>query len=241
MKIERRSALTDLQQNLSYLFNDISLLDNALIHRSFINENPSLLLKDNERLEFLGDSVIGLCTSDILMKRFPTHTEGQLSKIRASIVNEYVLAELAKKFAIGDRLLLGRGEEISGGKTKASILSDAFEAVVGAIFLDSGFEKAHEFIKKAIDPLIAAGGGTPVYSDYKTAVQEICQNLFKDVPTYTLTGESGPGHDKVFKVTLSVAGTIMTKGTGKSKKEAEQQAAKEALELLHRINTEPQN
>jgi ribonuclease III len=241
MNDERISALNNLQQKLSYSFANISLLDNALIHRSFVNENPSLFLQDNERLEFLGDAVIGLCTSDILMKRYPDHTEGKLSKIRASIVNEYVLAELAKKYALGDCLLLGKGEEISGGKTKTSILSNAFEAIAAAIFLDSGFEKAYEFIKISIEPLIGEGSKTAAYTDYKTAAQEICQNLFKDTPKYALTGESGPDHDKVFEVSFSAAGIITTTGTGKSKKEAEQQAARKAIESLHKEKVETEN
>jgi ribonuclease III len=232
MTDERRAALNELQANLDYYFKDPDLLDNALIHRSFVNENPARHLRDNERLEFLGDTVIGLCTSDILMKQYPDHTEGQLSKMRASIVNEHSLAGLAKKHAIGDFLLLGRGEENSGGRMKTSILSNAFEAVIAAIYLDSGFEEACGFVKRVFTPLIVEETGTSVYRDYKTIVQEICQDRFRDTPKYTLTGDSGPDHDKVFDVSLSVAGIITTRGTGKSKKEAEQQAAKKALKIL---------
>jgi len=237
MTDERLMILKRLQQRLSHAFKDFNLLDNALIHRSYVNENPTLSIKDNERLEFLGDAVIGLCTGDILMKKYPDYTEGQLSKMRASIVNEHFLAELAKKYAIGDCLLLGKGEEASGGRTKTSILSNAFEAVTAAIFLDSGFDKAYDFIKTGIESFVAEGTEAVIYSDYKTAAQEICQNLFKDTPKYSLSGESGPDHDKLFEVTFSVADIIKTTGTGKSKKEAEQQAAKKALESLHKDNT----
>lgn len=234
MTDERHAALKKLQENLDYYFMDPDLLDNALIHRSFINENPALCLRDNERLEFLGDTVIGLCTSDILMKQYPDYTEGQLSKMRASIVNEHSLADLAGKHAIGDFLLLGKGEENSGGRMKTSILSNAFEAVIAAIYLDSGFEEACEFIKRVFAPLIVEETGTSIYRDYKTALQEICQDRFKDTPKYTLTAESGPDHNKVFEISLSVAGIVTTTGTGKSKKEAEQQAAKKALEALRK-------
>jgi ribonuclease-3 len=232
MTDERLLSLNRLQEKLAYYFRDAGLLNNALIHRSFVNENLTLCLRDNERLEFLGDSVIGLCTSVILMKQYPDFTEGQLSKMRASIVNEHSLAALAKNHDIGEFLLLGRGEENSGGRMKTSMLSNAFEAVIAAIYLDSGFEEACQFIKRVFEPLIARETGTSIYRDYKTALQEICQNRFKDIPRYTLTAESGPDHDKIFEVSLSVAGIITATGTGKSKKEAEQRAARGALEYL---------
>jgi ribonuclease III len=238
MTDERFLALYHLQQTLSYFFRDTSLLDNALIHRSFVNENPTLSCKDNERLEFLGDAVIGLCTSDILIKKFPDYTEGQLSKIRASIVNEHSLADIAKKFTIGDYLLLGKGEVTSGGRTKVSILSNAFEALTAAIYLDCGFEKVYDFIETAFRHIIEEGPGTVTYRDYKTTLQEICQNRFKDIPKYTLTRELGPDHNKIFEVSLSVAGAITTTGMGTSKKDAEQQAAKKALETLEKNEAE---
>jgi len=232
MTDERFLALNHLQQTLSCRFIDVSLLDHALTHRSFVNENPAAACKDNERLEFLGDSLIGLCTSDMLMKKHPQHTEGDLSKMRASLVNEQVLSDVAKILTIGDYLLLGKGEEASGGRTKVSILSNAFEAITAAIYLDSGFEHAYGFLALIFEPLIEKCSTRAPYRDYKTALQEICQNRFKDIPRYRLTGESGPDHEKIFTVSLSVADHIMTKGIGKSKKEAEQEAAKRALELL---------
>jgi ribonuclease-3 len=240
MNDERLLRLRNFQQTLAYNFNDINLLDNALIHRSFVNENPSLSCKDNERLEFLGDAVIGLCISDIVIKKFPDYAEGQLSKLRAYVVNEQSLAELARKLAIGDYILLGRGEESSGGRSKASILSNAFEAVTASLYLDCGFERVYTFLEKIFEPLIEEGTKSLVYKDYKTALQEICQNRFKETPKYTVIRESGPDHDKVFEIGLTFAGMITAAGVGKSKKEAEQRAAQKALEALANTqNTQP--
>ncbi len=240
MTDERLSILSNLQQILACTFNDINLLDNALIHRSFVNENPSQSYKDNERLEFLGDAVIGLCLSDMLIKKFPDYAEGQLSKLRAYVVNEQSLADLARKLDIGNYLLLGKGEEGSGGRTKTSILSNTFEAVTAAIYLDCGFDEAYKFLKRIFAPLIEEGTKSLIYRDYKTALQEICQNRFKETPKYTLIRETGPDHDKMFEISLVVAGAITATGTGKSKKEAEQRAAQKALEeLLKPQNTPP--
>lgn len=239
MTDERFTNLRNFQQILTYAFNDINLLDNALIHRSFVNENPSLSCKDNERLEFLGDAVIGLCISDILIKKFVDYTEGQLSKMRADAVNEYSLADLARKLTIGDYLLLGKGEENSGGRTKTSILSNAFEAVTAAIYMDSGFENVYKFLQTIFEPLIEEGTSSLIYRDYKTALQEICQFRFKETPKYSLIREIGPDHDKVFEISLTVAGTITTTGAGKSKKEAEQRTAQKALEELARNQNSP--
>lgn len=239
MTDERFTNLRNFQQILAYAFNDINLLDNALIHRSFVNENPSLSCKDNERLEFLGDAVIGLCISDILIKKFVDYTEGQLSKMRADAVNEYSLADLARKLTIGDYLLLGKGEENSGGRTKTSILSNAFEAVTAAIYMDSGFENVYKFLQTIFEPLIEEGTSSLIYRDYKTALQEICQFRFKETPKYSLIREIGPDHDKVFEISLTVAGTITTTGAGKSKKEAEQRTAQKALEELARNQNSP--
>ena len=237
MTNERLSILSSLQQILAYTFNDINLLDNALIHRSFVNENPAASYKDNERLEFLGDAVIGLCLSDMLTKKFPDYAEGQLSKLRAYVVNEHSLADLARELNIGNYLLLGKGEEGSGGRTKNSILSNAFEAVTAAMYLDRGFEEVYKFLGRIFAPLIEAGTKSVIYRDYKTALQEICQNRFKETPKYSLIRETGPDHDKIFEISLDVAGTITATGTGKSKKEAEQRAAQKALEEL----TKPEN
>ena len=232
MTDERFVNLKNFQQTLGYRFSKIDLLDNALIHRSFVNENPALSRSDNERLEFLGDAVIGLCLSDLLIRKFPDYAEGQLSKLRAYVVNEQSLAGLARKLNIGDHILLGRGEEGSGGRTKASILSNAFEAIAAAIHLDCGFEKTYKFLENIFEPIIEEGIKSVIYKDYKTALQEICQNRFKETPRYTLINETGPDHDKVFEISLTIAGKITSTGTGKSKKEAEQAAAKDALKRI---------
>jgi ribonuclease III len=184
MTDERLTALNLFQVIISYHFRNVSLLDNALTHRSFVNENPTLAYKDNERLEFLGDAVLGLCISDILMKKFPDYTEGQLSKLRAFVVNEHSLADMAGKLEIGNYMLLGRGEENSGGRAKNSILSNALEAVIAAIFLDSGFERAYGLIETVFESSIEEGARTESFRDYKTAIQEICWNRFKETPRY---------------------------------------------------------
>ena len=232
MTEERLAALHAFEQNLSWRFQDISLLNNALTHRSFVNENPSLKCSDNERLEFLGDAVLGLCISDALMERFPDYAEGQLSKLRASLVNEQHLAELARKVRIGDYLLLGKGEETSGGREKNSLLADTFEAVIAAIYLDCGFARAMVFVRSLFAPLLAGGTEELICRDYKTAIQEIAQNRFKETPQYTLIGQSGPDHDKIFETKLVIADIIAASGVGKNKKEAEQRAAKKAMEML---------
>ena len=235
MDKDRIEKLKCFEKMILYTFNDISLLDNAMTHRSFANENQELSCKDNERLEFLGDAVLELCISDILMKKFPDHTEGQLSKLRASLVREQSLVELAKKFHVGDSLLLGKGEKFSGGRTKNSILSDTFEAVIAAIYLDSGYEKAYKLINDLFQPLIENRFDKTIYRDYKTHVQEISQNRFKVIPQYTLIHKYGPDHDKIFQMKLSISDIITTTGIGKNKKEAEQQAAKKAIEELEKI------
>jgi len=236
MTEERLLALKELEQYLSCQFNDIALLDSALVHRSYINENLSSSFRDNERLEFLGDAVLELCITDLLMKKFPDYTEGQLSKLRASVVNEQPLAELARKFQIGGFILLGKGEESSGGRSKSSILANTFEAITAAVYLDGGFDRAYDFVQRLFAPLIEEGSRNITYRDYKTALQEFCQNRFKEIPRYSLIGEFGPDHDKIFEACLSIPGILETTGKGKSKKEAEQQAAHKALDTLLQDN-----
>jgi ribonuclease-3 len=234
MNQERIQALKELEASLGYCFKDMGLLDNALTHRSFVNENSSLPCKDNERLEFLGDAVLELTVSDMLMKKFPDYAEGELSKLRASVVNEQPLAGLARRFRIGEFLLLGRGEETSGGRMKPSLLANAFESLIAAMYLDGGFDRAAAFTRTLFEPLIEAGTAAVVYRDYKTAAQEICQNLFQELPRYAIIEETGPDHDKRFVTSLIVGERIIATGTGRNKKEAEQQAAKMALETLRK-------
>ncbi len=231
MNEQRAAALGELEGCLGYHFTDVGLLDNALTHRSFVNENPAFACRDNERLEFLGDAVLELTVSDMLMKKFSDCAEGELSKLRASVVNEQPLAGLARRFRIGEFLLLGRGEEASGGRMKPSLLANAFESIVAAMYLDGGFDRTAAFIRRLFEPLIETGAAA-VYRDYKTAVQEICQNLFREFPRYVLISETGPDHEKRFETSLIVGERVIATGAGRSKKEAEQQAAKTALEEL---------
>jgi ribonuclease III len=233
MSEERMTALDHLQQMLPYRFRDDSLLGTALTHRSYVNENPAAADRDNERLEFLGDAVLELCISDLLMNHFPDYQEGPLSQLRAAIVNEQPLAEMAKSFRLGDYLLLGKGEEASGGRNKPSLLANAFEAVIAAIYLDGGFDKVAVLISRLFTPLIEKGYHT--YRDYKTTVQQMSQHIFKETPRYTLIHENGPDHDKTFEIRLSIADRIQTTGTGKNKKEAEQRAAEQAIRILEAL------
>lgn len=239
MTEERVQALKELEALLGYCFKDIGLLDNAMTHRSFVNENSSLPCKDNERLEFLGDAVLELAISDMLMKKFPDYAEGELSKLRASVVNEQPLAGLARRFRIGEFLLLGRGEDTSGGRMKSSLLANAFESLIAAMYLDGGFDRTAVFTGMLFGPLIESGTAAAVYRDYKTAAQEICQNLFQELPRYAIIEETGPDHDKRFETSLVVGERIIATGTGKNKKEAEQQAAKMAIETLRKNDPLP--
>lgn len=224
--------LNSLQGKLAYTFNNMEWLHQALTHRSYTHENPDSPLKDNEKMEFLGDAVLDLVIRDLLLKALPNYSEGELSKIRAWVVNESTLAKVARSIQLGSYLLLGKGEELSGGRNKSSILADAYEALVAAIYLDGGFMPAFEVIKKHFALILKEAIHTDFLEDYKTQLQEYSQERFKSVPTYEVEREVGPDHDKTFFVTLLINGKIISRGIGKSKKEAEQHAAKDALQLL---------
>lgn len=228
----RLEVLHQLEDKLSYQFRDITLLQTALTHRSYVNENTQLALSDNERFEFLGDAVLGACVSDLLIKKYPDFAEGTLSKVRAAIVNEKPLAEISRKLILGDCLLLGKGEEISGGRTKDSLLANALEAVISALYLDAGFSKTKTLIKKLIEPLMKDDNLYDQYFDYKTALQEFCQKHYKTAPVYEIINSCGPDHAKTFEVKVSIPDKAMQIGSGKSKKEAEKQAAQKAWEML---------
>jgi ribonuclease III len=233
---KRKEAFRRLEDNLSHRFRNISLLETALTHRSYVNENPQLTVMDNERFEFLGDAVLGLCVSDLLIKDNAGFTEGDLSKIRAALVNEKPLAQVACQLKIGACLLLGKGEESSGGRTKDSLLANTLEAVIAAIYLDSSFAKVRSVIKKLVGPSINSDKLLSQYFDYKTALQEFCQKKYKIAPQYTLIDSSGPDHAKTFAVKVNIADKIIHHGSGKSKKEAEKQAAQKAWRELHDEN-----
>jgi len=232
--VSKEKRLKKLENKIAYHFHDLSLLIQALTHKSYTNENPSAFYPDNERLEFLGDAVVGLTISHLLMNNFPDFTEGELSKLRSALVNEQRLSSVARNFEIGKFLFLGKGEANTGGRNKDSILSASYEAVIGAIYLDSDFSSVFRVVENHFSSTISTIGGNSFYHDYKTELQELSQALFNSPPDYIITGESGPDHDKSFEVGIVIKGDILGKGWGKSKKAAEQQAAKEALHYLKR-------
>ena len=219
-----------LQEVIGYVFIEQHNLKEALTHSSYANEHRYKGIKDNERLEFLGDAILDLIISEYLFKKCETMPEGDLSKIRASIVCEGSLAEVAKILELGSYLLLGKGEAMTGGKTRASLLADAFEALTGAIFLDGGFDKAKAFLEATlIKEVEKLGPLEELYKDYKTLLQERIQKKSNNPLVYEVTGEDGPDHDKNFYVEVYHDTICLGRGVGKSKKEAEQDAAKKAL------------
>ena len=218
-----------LEEKLGYHFQNIALLENALTHSSYANEHKAAGLESNERLEFLGDSILGFVTADYLYHKFPHKLEGELSRIRAELVCEKNLALVAEKLSLGDYLLLGNGEEQTGGRQRASITSDVVEALIAAAYLDGGFEAARGIIYRHILDRVAESTHS---GDYKTILQELIQREKNQVLSYHLTGESGPDHDKTFTVDVQRNGETVGSGTGHSKKAAEQQAAREALRLF---------
>jgi ribonuclease-3 len=222
--------MKELQEKLGYNFKVPALLESALTHSSYANENKKRGTVSNERLEFLGDSVLGVTVSALIYKNKPNMPEGQMTRLRAELVCEKSLAKLAKSFDLGAHLLLGRGEEKGGGRTRPSILADAFEAVLAAIYLDGGFEPVTKLISKHLDPL-AERMQLENY-DYKTALQEVIQEKSGQTLSYHTTDESGPDHMKSFTVEVRLNGDLIGQGSGKSKKEAEQSAAKSGLEAL---------
>lgn len=217
--------MKSLEKNIGYTFKDKELLKTAVTHSSYANENRGGL-NYNERLEFLGDAVLQLITSEKLFCENPTMPEGKMSKVRAALVCEDALAGYSTEINIGEYMLLGKGEEMSGGRHRPSILADAFEAVTGAIFLDGGMENAKKFVLRFLDAAHRS------LQDYKTLLQEIIQKNPGERLSYVVTGETGPDHDKSFTVEVHLNSNIIGKGTGKSKKQAEQAAAKEALALM---------
>ncbi len=222
--------IKDLEAAIGYQFHNISLLQNALAHSSYANERWHDGLKSNERLEFLGDSVLGMLVADYLYRNFPDRPEGELTRMRADMVCEKTLAKVARQLHLGDHLLLGNGEERFGGRGRDSILADAVESVIAACYLDGGMAAAVDFVKKFI--LVNVPVTKLQNADYKTALQELVQQKKNQTIVYTLVGEQGPDHDKQFLVELTVNGKLMGTGSGSSKKRAEQAAAKAALEKL---------
>ena len=222
--------LTKLEQGLGYTFRNKALLENALTHSSYANENRERHLPDNERLEFLGDSILGFVVAEYLYRNFPDKPEGELTRIRADLVCERNLAEAAATVELGSYLLLGHGEEQGGGRKRDSIVSDAMESVIAASFMDGGFAAAKEIIDRLI--LSNIPKGRPRNFDYKTAFQELVQRKKDQQIHYELTGESGTDHDKHFEVEVLLNGKAVGHGVGSSKKRAEQAAAEAAIEAL---------
>lgn len=232
MKNRKQANFDTLETSLDYSFGNKALLFEALTHRSYVNESRERGLKDNQRLEFFGDSVLGLLVSRRLMELLPGSGEGNLSRIRASMVDEDTLAGLAGEIRLGEYLRLGRGEDKTGGRSKKSILADAFEALTAAVYLDGGFDAAASFVDSFFGPLFERCLGDAVGRDYKTRLQELSQSLFGITPAYVHEEAAGPDHDRVFTATVRVGEESFGTGTGKSKKEAEQEAAREGILCL---------
>lgn len=221
--------LHDFEKILGYKFDNINLLETAVTHSSYANERGNGH-KYNERLEFLGDSVLGFVTADYFFNHMKDLPEGQLTKLRAATVCEDACFDYAKEIELGTYMLLGKGEEKTGGRQRSSILADAFEAVIAAIYLDGGIDPAREFILRFIIPAIEKQQVT--FKDYKTVLQEVIQKNPEEKLTYVLVGESGPDHDKKFEVEVHLNSNVIGRGEGRTKKHAEQEAAREALELM---------
>ena len=228
-----REAYRALEAALGYRFADRGLLEQALTHRSRAHEERGEAVADNERLEFLGDAVLGLVITDRLVREFPERDEGWTSKVKARLVSAATLARLGEEVALGDYLLLGRGEEKTGGRRKHSLIADTFEAVVAAIYLDGGLAPAAAFIdarfREPLDELREGGPVAQAPADWKSTLQEWLQAHGRPLPAYRLASEAGPDHRKTFTVSVSVGGDALARGTGRSKKEAEQKAARQAL------------
>jgi ribonuclease-3 len=204
----------------------------ALTHRSYVNEHPSEALDDNERLEFLGDAVIDLAISHRLMERFPAAREGELSKMRASVVDEPGLASLARAFDLGPLLRLGRGEELTGGREKPSLLADAMEAVVAAVYLEGGLAAVLAMVDRYLGATFDRAADGTLDRDYKTQLQELAQSRLRLAPRYRVVAEIGPDHAKKFDVEVELRGQVVGRATGRSKKDAEQAAARLAIDVL---------
>ena len=222
--------IKDLETAIGYRFHNIQLLQNALAHSSYANERWHNSLLSNERLEFLGDSVLGMLVAEYLYRNFPNRPEGELTRMRADMVCEKTLAAAANRIGLGEHLLLGHGEEQGGGRNRASILADAMESIIAACFLDGGLDAALSFVQKFI--LVEVPVTKLHNADYKTQLQELVQQKKNQALSYALIGQSGPDHDKQFDVAVSLNGNVVGEGSGSSKKRAEQMAARSAIERL---------
>ncbi|MGD9905963.1 MAG: ribonuclease III [Vicinamibacterales bacterium] len=231
------SQFAAVEDRIGYRFRDRGLLEHALTHKSRTAEDPSGGVADNESLEFLGDAVLGFVTADVLYREFPQFTEGPKSKAKAALVSTTALAGMSRGLGLGDALLLGRGEEKTGGRAKQALLADVFEAVIAAIYLDGGIEPARAFVERQIRPLLADVRRSPIFGrDHKSALQERLQGEGRSLPTYRISSESGPDHQKIFHVDVRIDGQVAATGSGRTKKDAEQEAARLALAALEPAN-----
>src|SRR5499427_6557487 len=231
--VRLRDEFLSLQQAIGYRFRDRGLLEHAMTHTSKANEDVSGGVIDNETLEFLGDAVLGFVIADLLFAEFPEFDEGYKSKTKAALVSTTTLARQAERLHLGDHLLLGRGEEKTGGRRKQALLADTYEALIAAIYLDGGIDAARAFIKREFTPLVDIARRHGVSEqDYKSGLQELVQARSQPLPEYRLVGTFGPDHEKRFEVEVLVGGESLARASGPSKKEAEQEAAKRALENL---------
>jgi ribonuclease-3 len=231
--VRLRDEFDELQTLISYRFRDRGLLEHALTHKSRTAEDASGGVTDNESLEFLGDAVLGFVVAEALFRRYPDYTEGQKSKIKAAVVSMQSLARHAERLRLGDHLILGRGEEKTGGRYKQALLADAYEALIAAIYLDGGLDAAADFLRRELhDAINQAQKRDFVGQDYKSALQERLQSAGRPLPEYRVAGETGPDHRKMFHVHVVVSGEILASATGRAKKEAEQEAARLALARL---------
>ncbi|MDR0663303.1 MAG: ribonuclease III [Spirochaetaceae bacterium] len=227
ISVERKKALYAFERSVGIKFRDIEALHLAFMHRSVSNEIHSKT--NNERLEFLGDAILGAVTASLLYNNLSESNEGELAKIKSVVVSEETLSGIARELQIDTMMVLGRGEELSGGRDKKALLADALEALFGALYLDSGFKKAYAFVSRCIAPEISKVRENRGIEDYKSRLQEICQRKFKAYPSYKLAKHSGPEHERYFWVEVTCGGRTFGPGTGKNKKHAEQEAARIAL------------
>jgi ribonuclease-3 len=227
-----RELVASLEQRIGVSFRSPRTALAAITHRSYVNEHPGEPLEDNERLEFLGDAVIDLAISHRLMERFPAAREGELSKMRAAVVDEPGLASLARSFELGPLLRLGRGEEQTGGREKPSLLADAMEAVVAAVYLEGGLPAVLALVDRSLGEVFERASAGTLDRDFKTQLQELAQSRFRLAPRYRVVAELGPDHAKLFEVEVELRGAVAGRATGRSKKDAEQAAARLALETL---------
>ncbi|MDR2595993.1 MAG: ribonuclease III [Treponema sp.] len=218
------------QKAAGFKFKNINLLNISFMHRSVSNEIGSKV--NNERLEFLGDSVLGAVCATLLYQKYTEKNEGELAKIKSVVVSEDILSEISLNLQIDKILLLGKGEELSGGRTKKAILADAMEALIGALYIDSGYKTAFDFVSRCITPEINRVTGENYHKDYKSLLQEYCQRFFHCYPEYCMTKRSGPEHDRTFWMEVRIGETVYGTGTGRNKKSAEQEAARVAYEAL---------